>query len=64
MINKFAITGSAKNFDSKVECPGISAYLQSLGMLETSIEDCEGLIFGANTIGTSSRIPAPVSKAY
>ena len=45
MINKFAITGSAKNFDSKVECPGISAYLQSLGMLETSIEDCEGLIF-------------------
>ena len=45
MITRFAISGSAKNFDSRVECPEISKFLKALGMVETSIEDCEGLIF-------------------
>ena len=45
MIKKFAITGSAKNFDSKSQYPQISNFLQNLGMIETSIEECEGLIF-------------------
>jgi hypothetical protein len=45
MIKKFAVTGSAKNFDSKSQYPHISNFLQNLGMIETSIEECEGLIF-------------------
>ena len=45
MIKKFAVTGSAKNFDSKLQYPEISNFLKNLGMIETSIEECEGLIF-------------------
>ena len=45
MIKKFAISGSAKDFDSQVECPEISKFLKALGMVESSIEECEGLIF-------------------
>jgi hypothetical protein len=45
-MKKFAITSSAEiALDSNTGYSGVSTYLQLLGMIETSIEDCEGLIF-------------------
>ena len=46
MMKKFAITGSAKIIvDPKTGYSEVSTYLQRLGMIETSIKDCESLIF-------------------
>jgi len=46
MMKKFAITGSAKIIvDPKTGYSEVSTCLQQLGMIETSIEDCESLIF-------------------
>ena len=45
MLKKFAITGSAKNPNLQGQYPELSNCLQSLGMIESSIKDCEGLIF-------------------
>jgi hypothetical protein len=45
MLKKFAITGSAKNPNLQGQYPELSNCLRSLGMIESSIKDCEGLIF-------------------
>ena len=45
MFKNFAITGSTRNSDAYGQYPELSNCLQDLGMVESSIEDCEGLIF-------------------
>ena len=46
MINKFAITGSADvTVDPNTGYSEISKYLQLFGMTETTIENCDSLIF-------------------
>ena len=46
MINKYAVVGSAKEkTNSKLQYSEIKKALNELGMIETTIENCDCLIF-------------------
>ena len=45
MLKKFAITGSATNSDIQGQYPELSESLQILGMTESTIENCDAIIF-------------------